>query len=264
VVVSIKSLIKSINKIYRISDWFYYLGFILIGISLSSAITFNLKLLLLLFVGFSLLAYAYSFNNFYDKQEKKKFFLFPLFLFFISLFFLNWFQVSISFIFIFIFTIYSYPPIRLKSKPIFSTFSNSISFSLLFFLGSSFINFNIFFLFLIFVCLNTTAQLFHEIIDYKEDKRRKDITTTVNYGPNFSKNLSISFLLFVAIISAALFYLQVVNIFFFVSSLIFVSYFYFKTKKSKIDKKFRDKYRNFGILVGIIYFLSILINYKLL
>jgi 4-hydroxybenzoate polyprenyltransferase len=127
---------------------------------------------------------------------------------------------------------------------------------LLFFLGSSFIDTSFLILFLIFVCLNTIAQLFHEVIDCKEDKGRKDITTTVRYGSNFSRNLSISFLLSVAILSAILFYLRAVGIFFLVPTIIFVAYFCLETKKSKINGKFRRKYRNFGILIGILYFLS--------
>lgn len=249
---------RRLSKIYRINNWWYYLGFILLGyVARFKYIDWQVALPLL--SGSSLLAYAFSFNDYYDGDIKKRIFVFPLFIFPITIFFLDWFQRIIALIITFGFTLYSHPTTRLKGRPFFSTFSNSVLFSLLFFLGYKTLDIFSSLFFLLLVSLNTPPQLFHEILDEKEDKRKGDITTTVKYGCNFSKKIAEIFFFLASLFSFLLFYFRLANIFFFLSVLFFSIYFYYETKASKIDKKFREKYRRFGILMGV--FLLFLLLY---
>jgi 4-hydroxybenzoate polyprenyltransferase len=242
-------------KTYRIGGWCYYLGFVMLG-HVARFGHPSQELIWSLSSASSLLAYAFSLNDYYDGDLERKIFLFPLLCYLAGLPLLNWVQMIISLIFLFIFTAYSHPSTRLKGKPLFSTFANSVSFSLLFLLGSSFANSP--FIFLTLVLLNTPAQLLHEMADCEEDRERGDITTTVNYGPEFSKRLSILSLLSAAVLSALTFYFGVVGALFFVSTLAFVIYFCFAI--NRVDEGFhenlRRRYRNWGVLVGLAYLLS--------
>jgi 4-hydroxybenzoate polyprenyltransferase len=202
-----------------------------------------------------MLGYAYSFNNFYDKKLKKKFFLLPLFFSLAFIFFLNFYQIFVYFLFISIVTFYSHPKFRWKSKPVISLFSNSIGFSLLFLLGSfSHTNINIekLLIFFIFLCLNTAAQFIHEIVDYEDDKRNKIFTTTVAYGIRNSKRGILLTLVLTGIYSFIMYYLYKFLLFSF-STIIFSLYFSILIlRKVDIDKRFRKKFKLLGILTGLV------------
>ncbi|MGC9014613.1 MAG: UbiA family prenyltransferase, partial [Thermoproteota archaeon] len=157
-----------------------------------------------------MLAYAYSINEYYDKKMNKKYFLLPLLFSIFSLLFLfpfNLFSLVFSLLFLTLTTFYSWPKIWLEGKPIISTLTNGIGFTLLLILP-----FNSFqkiikyssFIFLIFL-LNIAAQLIHEIVDYKKDKKINKVTTCVKFG---IKNTFLSFkflLLMIILISLSLF-----------------------------------------------------------
>jgi len=237
-----------ILNIFRVKDWIHYLGYTLIG----SALAKNFNIVNLIVTSF-LLAYAYSFNDYYDKKQKKKYFLIPLIFYFILLPFLPTFSILVSLFFFILFTAYSHPKIWLEGQPYISTFSNSIGFTLLLLLPFQratdvFAYFP--FLILIFL-LNTAAQLLHEIVDYKEDKKINKITTTVKFGIRTSLTL-FKLCLIVTLLLAILLLRKspLISL-----STIFFSLLFLKIKK--VNRKIRRKFKELGILVGIIYLIKL-------
>ena len=262
-----KNFINSFRKVlsvYRFSNWYYYIGFVLMGFLIGSPIAmFNGLIVLthILLICF-LLAYAYSFNDFNDKFHKRKFFLAPLLLTFLILLSFKISQIVVSIFFLLIVTLYSSKYIRLKAKPFVCTVCNSLGFSLIFLIGylhASQIDFSGFLFMLLFFSFNTVAQLIHELVHMKED-RKTTITTAIFLGIKKVKVFSIIFLLLAQIVSICLFYLHLVNMIFLITTTIFTTFFIIKIyKENKINEEFRKKYRNFGIIAGLIYLLNFLI-----
>lgn len=240
--------IKKIISIYRIKDWIHYLGYNLIAFSILK--NFDIFTILLSSL---LLSFAYSFNDYTDKNIKKRFFLCPLFLFFLFIPLLSTFQLLVSFLFIAIFFLYTWKVSYFEGKPIASTISNSIGFTLLFLLPFNFFlpYLAVYFSILLFL-LNTIAQLIHEICHYKEDRKIKKITTTVKIGVNKSKKL-IRILLLVVLFFSFIFFEEYKTIFF--STFLFSIYFLLKSKK--IDLNMREEFKKIGIIVGIIWFVQL-------
>jgi len=240
----------NILKEYRVKDWFHYLGYILLG-SLASR---NLNFINFL-LGFFMLSYAYSFNDFFDKKLKNKLFILPLLLSLIFLPFLSKLQLIFYFSFILIFTLYSWPVTYLEGRPLLSTISNSIGFLLIFFLP--FINIEKLLQFLDFslllFLLNTVAQIIHEIVDYKEDKKNEKITTAVSFGHKNSISLLRLVLIVVFLLSLFLF-----SRFKFISlsTFLFTTYFLFLSYR-KVDSKFRKWFKCLGIVCGVTYLLEL-------
>jgi 4-hydroxybenzoate polyprenyltransferase len=248
-------------EIYRIKDWYYYLGFILIGVLLNSS--FNSKVIILLLSGSFLLAYAFSFNDFCDGKEKKRYFLLPLVLLVPLILFLNFFQILIILVFLLIVTVYSMDPIRLKTREFTGTLCNGFGFTILFLLGYfhipilDFLAIPFFFLLFLFEMI---AQLIHEMVHLKQDRKKNIITTAVLYGEAFIRRLSISFLFLSLILSIFMYYYGLINIIFLIATIFFSVLFILEFKIKKINLAFRKKYRNTSIIIGIIYFVSILVN----
>jgi len=243
-------------EIYRVKNWYYYLGFVLMGfLSVSS---FNLELLMLLFLGSFLLAYSFSLNDFCD-EGKKAYFIFPLILSILFLPLLNFSQIFLSVFFLFIVTIYSAKPVRLKAKPFFSSLCNGVGFSMLFLLGHSTkaFDFVAFLLFLLFFSFNMVAQFIHEVVDLKDDKKNKIITTAVFLGQKSMKKLCCFFLLLSFLVSLYLFCLNIVSPFFVFVTLLFAFFFMYRIFTSKIDKRLREEYKFFGLFLGLIYLILI-------
>jgi 4-hydroxybenzoate polyprenyltransferase len=251
----------NIIKVYRILNWYYYLGFILIGLSINSKL--NIDIIKHIFLGASLLAYAYSFNDFCDKHEKKMFFVLPLFLSLLLLPLFNFFQIIISLIFLIIVTFYSVYPFRWKTKPFIGSFCNGIGFTIIFLLGysaASNIKTEGFLFSILFFSFNMVAQFIHEIVHLKEDKRSKIITTVVFLGEKNIKRFCY-FLLFTDFwIGIHLFLLKALNILSFLSISFFTLFFIFQIRNKRIDISTRKRYKFLGIIIGIILFLSHLFN----
>jgi len=242
------SIFWKVNKVYRISDWLHYLGYTLLGSVLSKDIKINTFLQ----TSF-LLAYAYSFNDYYDKKLKRKHFLIPLILSLITLPFLRIWEVVISLLFLLIFTLYSWPKIWLEGKPIISTLSNSIGFTLLLILpfpNVAYVLDYFLFILLIFI-LNTAAQLLHETVDFREDKKINKVTTAVRFGTKNSLILFKICLLAIVLISFLLF-----NNFPFISlsSSIFSLWF---SLIREVKRRTRKMFKLLGIIVGVVYLLNL-------
>lgn len=245
-------------KVYRVNEWFHYLGFIILGLAFVNSLNFH-NILILGLLGSLMLGFAYSFNEFYDRNLKKKLFLLP---FFLSIFLfpsLNFNQLLICLSFLFISFLYSYPKFRWKSKPIVSTLSNSVGFLLLFLLGifsKPMLQYSVVLILLVFFCLNTVAQLIHEIVHYKVDKKNNIFTSAVIYGIEKIKR-SIAMILTLTIIDSFLLFLLFGFLLFFLSTALFSSYFLLKIKKMKINESFRKEFRLAGILTGMVYLFSL-------
>jgi 4-hydroxybenzoate polyprenyltransferase len=250
----------NIIKFYRILNWYYYLGFILIGFSLKSML--NIDIVKHVLFGAFLLAYAFSLNDFYDNQQKKKFFVLPLIFSFLLLTFFNIFQIVLSIIFLIIVTFYSAYPFKWKEKPFISSICNGIGFTIIFLLGYFYmpnLNLDGILFALLFFSFNMVAQFIHEIIHLKEDRKQKIITTTVLYGEKRIKIFCNFFLIASTLITLYLFYLKILNILFVIFTMFFTILFMFEINR-KIDDRLRKNYKLFGILTGGLYF--ILIIYK--
>jgi 4-hydroxybenzoate polyprenyltransferase len=234
---------------FRVKDWFHYLGYIFLGSLASNDL--NLTTFLL---GSSMLAFAFSLNDYFDKKLRKKMFIFPLFLSFSFLPFLGEFQLIFYFSFILIFILYSWPVTYLEGKAFFSILSNSLGFLLIFFLPfknpEKILKLLDFSLLLFF--LNAAAQIIHEIVHYKEDKKTRKITTTVRFGIKNSIRFLKTNLILIILISFFLFpKFKLISI----STFFFSAYFFFLSCR-KINIETRKKFRYFGILCGIIYSLD--------
>jgi 4-hydroxybenzoate polyprenyltransferase len=240
---------KYILKHFRVKDWFHYLGYTLLASILSS----NLSIINFVLTSF-LLAYAYSINNYYDKKLKEKYFLIPLILSFFFLPFASLFTITIFLSLLVLFTLYSWPKVWLEGKPILSTLTNSIGFTLIFVLPMNSIKILLGYcpLVLLIFTLNTAAQLLHEIVDFKEDKKINKITTTVRFGVKISLVLFKLCLLSATVISALIFsHFPLISLSSIIFSLIFVL---IKTVKRKTRKTFKI----FGIIFGIVYMIELL------
>lgn len=244
-----------ILKYYRVSDWYYYLGFIILGFTLNSLL--NIDIIKHLLLGSFLLAYAYSLNDFSDKNEKKKFFIFPLILSILLLPFFNNFQILTSLIFLMIVTLYSVYPFRWKSKPFISSFCNGFGFTIIFLLGYFYIstlNLNGILLASLFFCFNMVAQFMHEIIHLDKDKKRNIITTAVFLNDRV-KNICHAFHLLAITFIFILLYYNFLNTIISSAMLLFIIWFTIRIETIEINEKIRKEYKNFGILIGIIYFI---------
>jgi len=234
--------------VFRVKDWIHYLGYTLIG----SALARNFNIINFI-VTILLLAYAYSLNEYYTKEQKKKYFLIPLILYFIFLPLLPTFGILLSLSSFLIHTPYSHPKIWLEGKPFISTISNSLGFTLILLLPfrratdvlTHFPLLTIIFLF------NTAAQLLHEIVDYKKDKKVNKITTTVKLGTK----TSLTFFKFCLIAISILAILLLAEFPLMSFSTILFSLLFLRIKK--VDKEIRRKFKEWGILVGIIYLIEL-------
>jgi len=247
--------------IFRIRNWFYYLGYFVLGFALfyREFKVFNLFYFLPSFFasGFAL-AYAYSFNTVIDKKLKSKCFVYPL----VGCLFLLFFLPITSFIYLTVFliitTLYSLPGVRLKGIPFVSLFVNAIGFNLIFMTGYfSYFFTDLFFLFftLLFV-LNLVAQLIHEIHHFSDDKKQKIKTTAVFLGRKTCYIMIRIFLTFLIFFSLLITF-QYKFILMGVSTLAFSFYFLVRITKKEISE-IRKQFRNYGILIGIIYLFELI------
>lgn len=246
---------RKILSIYRITDWLYFIGFSLFGYFFS---LHNIRLLQLIFLSAFILSFAYSLNEYYDKN-KGKFKFFPYFPLFLSFFFLSGLtltQILSYLFFIIIFYFYSAPP-RLKGVPFLGSFLNGIGFSLLFLLGYGRLDLFACFFSLLLFSLEMPAQLIHEVVDYEEDKRDKINTTTIYLGKGGSKSLCYVFLLASVITSFLISLALEVH-----STLLFVPfslYFLDEIKetnlKQKLFQKLRRRYKILGTSTGSLFLL---------
>jgi 4-hydroxybenzoate polyprenyltransferase len=205
-----------------------------------------------------LLAYAFSFNDYCDIKNRKKYFLIPPFLSFLLLPLFKISQMILTLVFIVIVTIYSAEPFRLKKIPFISSLCNGIGFLILFLIGYNKVGLGLFFGVLLFT-LQMPSQFIHEVVHLESDKRKGIITTAVLLGEKNAKFFCYIFFILAIVTSIYLFVLNLLNIFSVFSTFIFVLYFAKKMHDEKVNKVMRKKYLFCGIIVGLVYFLPFLL-----
>lgn len=243
-------------KTYRVAHWLHFLGFTVLGAVASPSIPLSR-----LFVGVAasalLLAYAYSFNDFFDKKKKGFFPFAPLFLFAPLMFVMDARQIFFSILFVIIVTLYSLPAPRLKAFPVFGTLSNSIGFSFLFLIGSQLpLNRVSLVLLVILFVLETVAQLIHELADMKEDAKDRVLTTARWVGRKNTQRISRMLLVIAIFVS-----LSMTNSFGFyfigIPTIIFSSLFFVRTSFPD-SAVVRAEYRKVGMLAGMFFLAGLL------
>lgn len=242
-------------KIYRVKDWAHLLGLPLLGYFLPRT-TLSPHLLATLTASSLLLAYAFSLNDFFDKRINKKEIILPLIPIFLLVPFWFYFKLVgkiLILIFFLISTTYSLPKMRFKSVPFICSLWNAFGFSVLFLLGINQISEESLTLFLILFFLLLIAQLIHEIAHQEEDKHTNTRTTALFLGERKTKQICCIGLIITSLIS-----------FFFNAAIailisIYSVYFLILTWK-KEGKKLREEYRKFGIIVGIIILVYLIIR----
>ncbi|MCD6221165.1 UbiA family prenyltransferase [bacterium] len=201
-------------KIYRIQNWWYFLGLPILG-ALATNNILNPKILIIVS---SLLAFAYSWNDYFDyKKYQNGSILVPLLPFSVAILLTLLLKENkrlISWAFLIIVTWYSMPPIRLKRYPLICTLCNAIGFSLLFLLGTTEITKEVTTIYLYIFFLIIVAQLLHELAHIPEDKSQNIKTTANFYGEKKTHFLIFTFFILAIITSVFISY------FIFISSLI--------------------------------------------
>ena len=250
-------LIK-INTVYRITDWLPFLGFALIGLFLKLSyfnIT-NLKALFFVLIFSSLLlSYAYSLNDYFDKNKKKKYFLLPLIFLVILLPFLNFTQILLGVMFLILVTLYSFRGIALMKFPIVSTLTNSIGFILIFFIGyvvdEGTTLLGLIFFLLLFI-YQTISQLIHEKVHLREDMESGRKTSAFYLKERTSLFIRGMLILTFPLV---LFLLLRTNFTFFAVACTLFSLI-FLIKAGQTNKQLRKIYKLAGIIVGLFFLLD--------
>ncbi|HEX68320.1 MAG TPA: hypothetical protein ENG13_04575 [bacterium] len=168
-------------RIYRIKEWWYYLGFVLLGAlaGKTSLKDFLISALSAFFIG----CFSFSFNEFADKNLPFQFLKYPLItlgLALITLFFLPPLKKFLVTFLLILGFFYSFPLFPLKKIPFLGTLINGVGFPLLILLGSG--RKEVLYLCLTFFFLCLTAQLIHEYTHQSEDEERGIISTAVKLG----------------------------------------------------------------------------------
>lgn len=255
-------IFRNLFTYYRVFDWVHFLGYVLLGVFLCIPLKSNINILKDILLGSILLAYAYSLNDYYDKNKRiaKKYFVIPAFLFLVTVWFFDLIEITFSFLFFVVFTLYSWDKISFESKSIISTLSNGFGFPLLFLMSlrSFTCVVNFLYIYFLLVLLTMISQMIHEIVDYHSDKKISKKTTAVRFGVK-KVILMIKLLLFFTVVYS--FYFLIFSEFklMFSLTIIFSLFIFIFLIKIKIpNRKFRMTYRYFGIVIGIFYLLDIL------
>lgn len=237
-------------KIYRFVEWWYFLGLPILGYFYDFSISFS-NLLLNLFACFWGLAFAYSINNFFDKNFNYSLLipLIPLMGIVVSLFLLkNFLHLFVYLILFFVVILYSLPPLELKRIVFASTMFNVISPPLLIIFGIGNLNKNILELIFIFICIFFTAQIYHELADLEKDRKESVVTFVQILG---KKNSIIAGL--IVLILGCLFSIKN-KIFFIGTFTMFIcalcNFILYLRNETTNFITFRKRYRTLGLIVG--------------
>ncbi len=193
-----KLLPNNIFSLYRIREWFHFLGLPVLGyFSQPESYSFPF-LILLLGITFLLGCFSYSLNEIFDRSLPPKYMrvvLLPFLILIPSFWALNTlFRRVVLGILLGIAILYSSPYPSLKSHPFVGTLINAGGFPLLFILGVPYLNKTTLVFYLYFFFLMATAQLIHEMAHKEEDKKRKICTTAIFLGRKTKPLIIILFL----------------------------------------------------------------------
>ena len=242
-------------------DWWYFLGIPLLGF-LYKPHTNYISLLINLIACVPLLAFAYSLNDFFEGISKSNF-LIPLIAFISTIIFLFLFDKSLHFItYLFLILMvgfYSMPLFALKRIPFVSTICNVIGPPLLIIFGINELDGDIFRLIFIVSCIFLMAQVFHELADWEEDKRKNIVTTIQVLGGKNFMIVGMLFLFLAFLISLVDNKVISLGIGIMISSAIYNFLIYVKEKKTDFSI-FRKRYKITGLITGIFWAIFLLKN----
>jgi 4-hydroxybenzoate polyprenyltransferase len=251
------NVLEKVMNVYRIKHWYYQLGLVLIGFAFVSPL--SVEVIKILVLGFMLMAVAYSFNDYAEGKEKKKYFLIPIIITLLILPAFNYLQILVSFLAISVSVLYSMKPIALREKPFICSAVNAIAVPFLFLLGVFFVpafNFSVLGLTLVLFSFVMIGQLFHEITHIKEDMKQKIATTAIFLGKQKTRYVCYLFLLMSLVFTLFIFQLNIVNLIFLVSTTLFVFFVGIEIKRRVINFALRQTYIISCTILGIIYILS--------
>lgn len=245
--------------IFRIRHWYYYVGFPILGrvIKDPSKEVFIYEAIISIFI----LAFIYSFNDYVDRDEERKYFLIPLIFLSPSLFLMKQIQLFFVFSIVILQTIYSSEPFRLKRFPVVGTLCCALTFPQLFLLGYTYngkLDWMGIGIFLLLVILVGIAQLFHEINDISEDKYENIKTTAVILGKKKSEKLCLGLIFLSITFSILLFSFNMLKTIPLVAILSFLVFGGSRIIITGITYKTWMYFRGIGCLAGIIWYISIL------
>jgi 4-hydroxybenzoate polyprenyltransferase len=282
----IVSSMLSVLRFYRVSDWLHFLGFTILGVLLGkpAAALSPAPTILIIAASAALLAYAYSFNDVFDRQYELPYgahirvnriktrdvlaSVCPLMLGVIMLAQFSSTVLELGVLFSLLWFCYSYPRPRLRAVPIFCTAVNGVGFPILFLMGFQTVNADLFgavFLFFALVLLEIPAQLIHEICHSQGDRRLGFSTTAVRYGTGKALQGAILALIanviLVAILLVQGFTSPIVALSLGSFAVIFSIVLFFVQRLARLNfHELRVKYRYGGIIAGVIIAISSLLG----
>ncbi|MBL7196694.1 MAG: UbiA prenyltransferase family protein [Candidatus Omnitrophica bacterium] len=188
-------LVKKYDK-YRTRNWFYYLGFIILGKTISSAS--SAVSLWTLASAAVVLAFIFSLNDFADGHNDKVIFIFPLVLMLFLLYFIRPFQ-RVALLSVLVFQIiYSLKPIRLKRIPILGTLCCTLAFPQFFILGyleEAKFDSRCLGIFTLLIILSCLLQIIHEVNHIDQDNTGGIKTSAVFFGKKTMEHFCIALLI---------------------------------------------------------------------
>lgn len=233
-------------KRYRIYNWWYFLGLPILG----SLVTGNYPDIKDIVISALLLAFAYSWNDYFDyKKYQNGSILIPLLPLCVAIFLtftLGQNKLFATCLFLIIAGSYSMPPFRLKKYPFISTLCNTIGFSLLFLIGTTKITMKIVPSYFYLLFLLTIAQLLHELAHLPEDENQNIITTAIFIKEEKTNLLILAFFILAIIVSL------------FISPLIFMTSLIIGLNQRRIFRKeknyqyLRKIFRWQGLILGAV------------
>jgi 4-hydroxybenzoate polyprenyltransferase len=250
-------IVKKAIKIYRVKNWYYQLGIVILGFVLVAQP--NFELIKILFLGSLLLAFAYSYNDYCECVQKKRYFILPLLLSIITLPLFNYMQILFAVIALMISIAYSIRPIALRERPFLGSIANAVGVPILFLLGylhTAFLNLTAALFVSLLFCFVMIGQLLHEVTHIKDDKKKKIKTTAVFFGKERIKYFCYQFLFLSLAVTYLLFQMNKINIVFLTSTVAFLLFIYLAIDRKEIDYKLRKIYVSSSILLGLMYVIS--------
>lgn len=254
---------KNIDRIdvYRLHDWFYYLGFFILGDLIRNNNMQSIRWSPLLICSLAL-SFIYALNDYTDREKKHPFFIYPLLLMVLCRKLITLKQWIPLGIFLALQIVYSVKPLRFKKIPVVGTLCCMLGFPQIFLMGcldGGSLDIRIFLIFLLLVLLSGVIQLIHEIDDVEEDALMGIRTSAVFYGKKIINYACIILLIFSIVVSFDIYILRIINMATFLSLSIFQLYILGEIFFKGITHKTRFRFRFLGLLTGGIWIISIVL-----
>ena len=191
-------------SLFRTKDWLHFLGFPLLGYFASSR-GVAVDLVPVLASTALCLAYAYSLNDVMDRHLPRRRLAYPaatLPLLAVCAVLLTGHRRWVLLAAVATWTLYSSPPVRLKSVPIIGTLTNGIGFPLFYLLGLRQLEGRALLFAGMLGCLLVAAQLIHELCHLEQDRREGVRTTVVVFGSRPGRVASVAALGLATVLAA--------------------------------------------------------------